>query len=101
MNKDLEEIYLVWNNVTNEENVSFQTIKNAENIIDNLDYYPSYVWNTQGNIILEYIDKSNKLFFIIDDNEITGKYCVNNKIVMEYMYLTYDNINTLLHDFWI
>lgn len=100
MNNILTEIYTTWNNVLNEENISYQTISLANDMILNVDYYPSYIWNTQGNIILEYVDKNKKLFFIVNGKEIAGKLCVNEETKMEYMYLTYDNINNILNNFW-
>lgn len=100
MNKILEEIYTTWNKVESEENISYQTVKIADDTLINLDYYPSYIWHTLGNVILEYIDKNKKLFFIINEKEITGKLCIDGRVQLEYMYLTSDNINTILNNFW-
>ena len=100
MNTILEEIYNTWNKAENEENISYKTVKLADDTLINLDYYPSYIWNTTGNVILEYIDKNKKLFFIINEKEITGKLCIDGRVQLEYMYMNYDNINTILNDFW-
>ena len=100
MNTILEEIYNTWNKAENEENISYKTVKLADDTLKKLDYYPYVIWNTMGNIILEYIDKNKNLFFIINEKEITGKLCLEGRVQMEYMYMNYDNINTILNDFW-
>ena len=98
MNTILNDIYKTWNNVLSNENISYKTIKISDDILNNLDYHPNYIWNTQGNIILEYNHINKTLFIIINDYNVTGKLCIDTKL--EYVYLTCENINTILDTFW-
>ena len=100
MNQQLKEIYDTWNQYIGDENISYKTIQTADDIISNLDYIPSYIWNTKGNIIIEYVYLNKHLFFIISEKEIFGKLCIDNVIKLEYVYLTCEEINCILDKFW-
>lgn len=102
MNNIINEIYKEWSEVAGEESVSFTLAMKADTLLSELDYYPSFIWNTQGKIIFEYIQyhPSKTLYIIIDEHTVSGKICTGKYYIEEFAYLTIDTINTVLDRFW-
>jgi hypothetical protein len=100
MNAVINEIYKDWSGVEGKENISFTLALKADALLSELDYYPSYIWNTEGKIIFEYRQLDRSLYIFVDEHNVSGKKCAGKHTLEEYVYLTVSTTNTVLDRFW-
>lgn len=102
MNAVIKEIYNDWCTVIGKENISFTLAMKAESLLCELDYYPSYIWNTEGKIVFEFTNRfpRKNLYIFVDEKFVTGKICDGKYLLEEFVYMNVDNINTVLDRFW-
>lgn len=100
MNVIINEIYKDWSCVEGKENISFTLALKADALLSELDYYPSYIWNTEGKIIFEYRQLDRSLYILVDEHTVSGKKCSGKHILEEYAYLNVNTTNTVLDRFW-
>ena len=102
MNSIINEIYNEWSVVAGKENISFTLAMKADALLTELDYYPSFIWNTEGKIIFEYVQRipAKNLYIVIDEKTVSGKICAGKYYIEEFAYLTVDTINSILNRFW-
>lgn len=100
MNAVINEIYKDWSSVEGNENISFTLALKADALLSELDYYPSYIWNTEGKIIFEYRQLDRSLYIVVDERNVSGKKCAGKHTLEEYVYLTVCTTNTVLDRFW-
>ena len=102
MNSIINEIYKDWSVITGKENISFTLAMKADTLLMELDYYPSFIWNTEGKIIFEYEQKfpTKTLYIVIDEKNVCGRVCAGKYVIEDFVYLTIDTINTVLDRFW-
>ena len=102
MNAIINEIYNNWSTVAGKENISFTLAMKADALLTELDYFPSFIWNTEGKIIFEFEQRFpvKNLYIVIDEKNVCGKICSGKYSIEEFVYLTVDTINTVLDRFW-
>ena len=83
MNAIINEIYKDYCTITGNENISFTLAIKADELLRQLDYYPSYIWNSEGKIIFEYNQKAygKSLFIEVTEQNVSGKVCGGKHII--------------------
>ena len=99
---EINEIYKEWCVVPGIENISFTQALKADNLLGELDYYPSFIWNSEGKIVFEYTQTHPKktLYIVVEEKSVWGRICGGKYLIEDFAYLTVDTINTVLNRFW-
>lgn len=102
MTSIINDIYKEWSVVAGSENISFSLALKADALLTELDYYPSFIWNTEGKIVFEYAQNhpTRNLYIVVDEKIVSGRVCDGRHVIEDYVYLTVDTINTVLDRFW-